>query len=110
MYILSVLSGSSAHCCKCQRQIQKMESLAETFANNKNLFLSGLFGVAYPVLAALMWKAYFHSARSVDHKNMMSIIHSLRFIIIQQSKWLLQWKNAGEFRNVKRKGEEEVPT
>lgn len=38
MYILSVLSGSSAHRCKCQRQLQKMESLAETFANNKNLF------------------------------------------------------------------------
>lgn len=109
IYILSVLSGSSAQRCKCQRQIRKMETLAEIFANNKTFFLSGLFGVAYLVLAALMWKAYFPSARSVGHKNMMSIVHSLRFIIIQQSKWLLQWKNAGEFRDVKRKGEEEVP-
>lgn len=83
--------------------------LAETFANNKTFFLSCLFGVAYLVLAALMWKAYFPSARSVDQKNIMSIVHSFRFIIIQQSKWLLQWKNAGEFRDVKRKCEEEVP-
>lgn len=58
-----------------------METLAETFANNKIFFLSGLFGVAYLVLATLMWKAYFPSARSVDHKNMMSIVHSLGFII-----------------------------
>lgn len=87
-----------------------MESLAETFANNKTFFLSVLFGVAHLVLAVLVCKAYFPSARSVDHKNMMSIVHSLQFIIIQQTKWLLQWKNAGEFRDVKRKGEEEVPT
>lgn len=110
MYILSVLSGSSAHRCKCQRQIQKNGVFSRNLCKQQKPF----FSLVYLVLHILCWQhwcgRHIFTARSVDHKNMMSIVHSLRFIIIQQSKWLLKWKNTGEFMDVKRKGEEEVPT